>query len=334
MALVFVTGFYKASGRAPNSWTLSSEAMFDTYYTCMIVSFASIRRSDPDALIWLFTNETVPTPFSDHLASLGVEVKSCDTNYQTNTSVIQSHPGCLYLMDVLNFISQNGVPQSAGGVVFIDPDTVVRQSLAPLEEELQNFPVVAYDIGMEPATEWNGQTRASLTSALEAMANPSAHQYVTAYGGEFVAMRTDMLTKMAAYVDEFWQWYIGDGMRLIGPRLTDEHLITVGIASMSETATDASPWIKRIWTADVYSNVDGSEPGIPIWHLPSEKRRGFQRLFDSWVASQGFNELSDLAFISLVDKEIRLPPTSGQPAWRRMYGRTRSQIKGLVSKFL
>jgi len=334
MALVFVTGFYKAAGRAPNSWTLTSNAMFNTYYKCMIVSFASIRRSAPDALIWLFTNGDIPAPFNDHLMSLGVEVKSCDTTYQTNTAVIQSHPGCLYLMDVLNFISQNGVPLSARGVVFLDPDTVIRQSLAPLEDELQNFPLVAYDMGIEPTAEWNGQTRASLTAALKAMASPSTHQCVTAYGGEFVALRPDMLAKMAAHVDEFWQWYIADGMGLIGPGLTDEHLITVGIASMADPVTDASPWIKRIWTADVYSNVDGSESGIPIWHLPSEKRRGFQRLFDSWVASRGFNELSDPAFISLVDREIRLPPTSGQPAWRRKYGRAKSQIKGLISKFL
>ena len=296
----------------------------------MVVSFASIRRAHPEAPLWLCVNEEIAEPFRTELEDIGVEFRYCEPIFQSNPTVTQSHPGCLYLMDTIRMLSQATLPEEVGAVVFIDPDTITRRSLARLVAQVADARLVSYDISEDADIVSNGQSRQSLSAGLSHSSNFSSPEAIRLYGGEFLAVHPGTLASLHLGVQHFWDWFLLEGSDSIGAALTDEHLVSVAIASLGLTPGEGRDWIKRIWNHPSWCNVDGTEQGIPIWHLPAEKKTGLRRLYSRWRREGGFNHLNDHEFGQLLDSEIRLPGPAGPSRGQRIYRQARRKVRSLV----
>jgi len=69
----------------------------------------------------------------------------------------------------------------------------------------------------------------------------------------------------------------------------EAHLLSYVYPFAGYPTDRAKPYVKRIWTnRDNFSNVDGTESQLVLWHLPAEKKRGFIEAFISYrqVAGQ------------------------------------------------
>jgi hypothetical protein len=151
------------------------------------------------------------------------------------------------------------------------------------------------------------------------------------YGGEFYALNVKSLPKLSAHIDEFWTWMKTEGIKTFGDNLTEEHVMSVALALNGGQVHDASRMVKRIWTAAVFSTVDGSESAIPVWHLPSEKKKGFVKLYQYWMKHDGFIKLSDDDFRRLVDQFIPLHVGGREYPGRTILLRLRDAAKVIVT---
>lgn len=329
--ILFATAFYHSSGKAPNAWTLSERAKLEMYYRCMVVCYASIRRLYPGARLVLFSNRELPEPFNGQLRSLGVVTEACGERYVGDRTFNNGFPGCLYTLDVLDALAKSP-PEGIGTLVLIDSDCIVRRRLEGLEAPGgESVSLHAYEPGYPTNMLANGQSRASLTLALGYMSNRLVPSPVPLYGGEFLIAPIKSLPRLAENVERFWTWMGTQGKEIFSDQLTEEHVLSVALADGELDVRSTTRDVKRIWTADAFSTVDGNEAAIAIWHLPAEKKKGFARLYKYCQRHGGFADLSDAEFFALVDEAVPLQRRSRAYPGRQMALRLRNAARLLVT---
>ena len=329
---LFATAFYHAKGRSPNAWTLSDRAKLDMYYRCMVVCYASLRRFHPEAQLGLFTNRELPEPFNAQLRSLNVVTRICGDRYTVDTAFTNGFPGCLLTLDVIAHLAENSSGEFKS-LVMIDSDCVVRRKvdalLAALNDDVKV--VHAYEPGYPVNMVANGQSRASLTLALSYSLQRVIEQPIPLYGGEFFAISAEMIPLLARRIERFWYWMRTEGVGTFGHELTEEHVMSIVLSEPGQTIRAADRYVKRLWTAVNYSTINGDEDDIAIWHLPSEKKKGFVTLYRYWIKNGGFDKLDDHAFRRLVDKAIPLAErkrAQGRIVYRRFRDAARVLLTG------
>jgi len=329
--VLFGTAFYHSSGKAPNGWTLSESAKFKMYYRCMVVCYASVRRSYPEARLVLYSNRELPEPFNSQLAALGVITEACGERYVNDPAFSNNFPGCLYTLDVIETLAKSP-PLGIDTVVLLDSDCVIRTRLDRLEAVAQGTGrVYAYEPGFSVNMLANGQSRASLTLALSYFMNRLIHEPIPLYGGEFFAAPIKLLHRVSKNIECFWDWMKEEGVGTFGSLLTEEHVLSVALADPGIEVLSKTCNVKRVWTADTFSTVDGAETTIPVWHLPSEKKRGFRVLYKYCQRHGGFMHLSDGDFLALVDEAFPLQQRSRHYPGKQMQLRLRSAARLLVT---
>ena len=330
-SLMFATAFYHAKGRSPNAWTFSEQSKLNMYYRCMVVCYASLRRIYAEATLSLFTNRELPEPFYGQLKLLGVNTVYCTSRYVDDTAFKNGFPGCLYTLDVIEYLSKQQCDFSK--LILLDSDCVVRNRLDGMLDALESEEDAsyAYEPGYPVNMVANGQSRATLTLALSYFSGQMVMNPIPLYGGEFYALNTKTLPGLAAHIDSFWTWMKTEGIKTFGDDLTEEHVMSVALAQYGGKVHDASGLVKRIWTASVFSTVDDSESAIPVWHLPSEKKKGFVKLYQYWMAQDGYGKLSDDDFRRLVDQFIPLHVGGRKYPGRTILLRFRDAAKVMVT---
>lgn len=323
--VLIATAFYHAQGKSPNAWTLSDSAKFSMYYRCMVVCYASLRRAHPATSLVLFTNRELPEPFRSQLVSLQVQTLNCPDRYVSDPAVENNFPGCLYTLDVLDYLTTT-TELKFDTLLLIDNDCVLRGRLDPLFELVRHTQAVfAYSSGYPVNNTANGHSRASLTLALAYLEGDAPRAPLPLYGGEFLAAPAAALPALVAEQRRFWNWMKHTGIGLFGRTMTEEHVLSVALALYPDVVDDAAPYVKRIWTTDHFCTVTGEEPGIALWHLPSEKKRGLARLYQLWCKRGGFEGWDDTRFATEVDRCIPLQSSTG-PRWLRQRLRTAAKV--------
>lgn len=326
-SLLFATAFYHAAGRSPNAWTLSERSKLDMYYRCMVVCYASIRRLYPEAQLALFTNRVLPEPFNGQLKSLAVSTVLCASRYVDDTAFTNGFPGCLFTLDVIEHLAQQHSEFSY--LILLDSDCIMRGRLDKLADA--DEAIIAYEPGYQTNKVTNGQSRASLTLALSYFKGQMVAPPIPFYGGEFYCLPGKSLPGLATRIASFWDWMKTTGISTFGDNLTEEHVMSVVLAQSGEAVLSAAALTKRIWTAAAFCTVDGSESGIPVWHLPSEKKKGFVNLYKYWLDHKGFGAMNDTQFRRLIDDLIPLQVGGPKYPGRNALLRLRSTAKVLVT---
>jgi hypothetical protein len=330
--VMFATAFYYSAGKAPNAWTLSENSKLAMYYRCMVVCYASLRRLYPEATLVLFSNRELPEPFNAQLKSLEVATELCGNHYVGDSNFSNGFPGCLFTLDVIETLA-NKPPPNIKALVLIDSDCVARLRMDPMLADLagKGKNIYAYPPGYPVTMLANGQSRASLTLALSYLSNRLIANPIPLYGGEFLGIAIKELPHVAKNIETFWTWMKAQGTEIFGRELTEEHVLSVALADPEMLVRSDAQLVKRIWTADVFSTVDGSENGIAIWHLPAEKKKGFSRLYQYCQRHGGFSHLEDTEFLALVDKLIPLQHRNQNYPGKKLILRLRNTARTLVT---
>ena len=98
-------------------------------------------------------------------------------------------------------------------------------------------------------------------------------------------------------------------------KLTEEaHFLSTLYYRLGCTNNIADEYIKRMWTALQCDNVEKKDGNLPIWHLPAEKKYGFEKLF-AWFADN--ENITREDYLRMSDRVIGVSGSRSMRALRR-----------------
>jgi hypothetical protein len=134
-------------------------------------------------------------------------------------------------------------------------------------------------------------------------------------GGEIFAATQGEVNKLGEQVDHVWPRVLADDDD--APK-EEAHLLSILYALNQYAIGTANAFIKRMWTTFKHNNVSTSDVDLAIWHLPSEKKSGFHRLFSKLkVGGEDYRDLVALGFNSDGYKSTMGIPRRNPAKWVR-----------------
>ena len=267
------------------------------YWRCILAFYAtslSHNRNFPHAL---FTNASPPVIDGIDLKKVldrwGVELIDLPITHRLSKSRVQEWGNQFYILDILNYIAETKRWPSC---IILDADVVWTSKADDIRRSIERFGVLTYVHDLDAYAEGqpiNGVTRKQLARFASAH-DTKEHQTLVYCGGEIYAATLEETISVAERAQRLWLDLIrGDGEL---PR-EEAHLLSVIYAIHGYQLGTADQYIKRMWTTLKHNTVVPSDFNLTLWHLPAEKRTGFNDLFDYMqkrgvaIASNGPSDL-------------------------------------------
>ncbi|MFC1705407.1 hypothetical protein ACFL59_01125 [Planctomycetota bacterium] len=328
------TAFYRTKGTSPNLRAFSNEMRIRSYYQCMVVFFATARRFCSNEALVLFANDPIPPKYKVHLDRVGVSVVVVPAHeivYCSDSEITNQFPGCLFTLDVIRFFSRSQLHEEYASLLLFDSDCFFIDGLDDLigslvdNGQVAGIPLDGY--GVNHCV--NGQTRASLSLLLAGMSQESDVRLLRYYGGEFYGFASSLADVLSEEIGRCFA-YVKSKVGVFGNTYTEEHIMSLVMnlrGDMLYAGSDRA--IKRVWTADNYSNVDGTESSYSVLHLPAGKDKFFKNVFGRIEKAPLF--LSEIPNNALRDLVMAHIESSAAPSIRRML---KNSIKGIAKRLL
>ncbi|MGI4816339.1 MAG: hypothetical protein ACRYGG_23805 [Janthinobacterium lividum] len=300
------TDFPQVGGRS------DSTGFQAVYWRCIACFFASSAKANPTAKHAFFTNTVVPTIDGVCIQSvfdaLEVEVINLPIMSRLPKNSVSSWGNQFYILDVIRYAASHFAD---GRLIVLDSDCVLTRDTSELERAVEENQVLSYTLYEDQPRDYrvNGVTRPEMAQIANSVFGLNV-DFVPYSGGEIFAATISACKLMIPYVERLWAYTIVPGQRLF-PR-EEALFLSIIYAAMFIRDRTANSFIKRMWTTLSYSNVSAADVSLPIWHLPAEKRSGFQRLFKEIFENRNkFDSLEDAAdLLTLYQRTMGIPRRS------------------------
>jgi len=285
------------------------------YWRTIAVLCASIRRSSISGLdIIVCTNEPPSSEISSMLDEFGVSFISPAFSFRAPDGMAPLFSGAFYLFDCMNYCSRN---LSCDDIfMFVDPDCLAMKGFAVIREYCDQWPLIGYELSIDKGQSVNGCSRNDLLAFLKTIEDSHHVQPPTYFGGEFFVAAGEALRDICSLVDRVWKI---NKENFQSGRIflkTEEHVLSAALALSPDRVGTGNAIVKRMWTRPSFRNVASADRALLIWHLPAEKRYGFQQLFYLIeLDTKNLTSLNDDQFEDLVAKLVRLEPSFREKVW-------------------
>lgn len=279
----------------PNQRSRSRGDPADPYFRSMLVTFASLRRFNETTQLTLVTNASPPTPYAAQLSKLGVHIRLVPFDHRPSPGFSDRFTASLYLLDALDHLN-------AAVSVLIDPDILCIRPLGDMLSRADGS-VGVLQINSTPDEDINGLTRRQSGELHALLGEPQ--DCPIHFGGEFYLIPIRHLKTLQIRSRAAWALALERHTMGRSKFWTEEHVLSFALRGVP--MAELGDFVRRIWTAHSFRQVDGTERDLTLWHLPAEKDRGFAAIYlaavdrDSW-----FWTLSDDAFRDLVGTAMGL----------------------------
>jgi hypothetical protein len=258
------------STQSPNIRAVSDLDTVASYHRAIVVTFASVRRWNPHLSLALVTDCEPPGSVADTLSALDVQVLETKFEHRPPDGFWPRFNASLYTIDVMAMLAHTAAP--ADRILLLDPDVLCVGELTPVLDAIKDTRILVYPTGFPDDEKSQG------LSALDAVPlhrelDPDLQAPPTHYGGELYGFTPAGALPLLQRADDAWQLALANWARGQRYFVTEEHLLNYALRRVP--LADATIFIRRIWTAPVYRTVKGDEGALLLWHLPSEKDRGF-----------------------------------------------------------
>lgn len=247
----------------------------DTYLVSSLVTFASMRRWNPEVELQFVTTIEPAFPWRNRFESIGVEIRHVPFNHLPPQGFAKTFLGSLYLLDVLE-------SSDSEYLAIVDPDVFC---VGPLGAVINaSAPLRALNISSPRGVRINGLAPEEADEIHLGLGEFRVVDFH--YGGEFYGIPKSMKGHVQSRVDRAWANTLDRWSQGLTYFTTEEHVLNFAFADSE--VSPAEDFIQRIWTAHSFRTVSGQENDLLLWHLPAEKDRGFRRLYravldvDSW----------------------------------------------------
>jgi hypothetical protein len=262
----------------------SSEAFQAVYWRCVAVFFATSFRQQPAVRHVLFTNvEDLPVvdglDLEALLERLGVHVIRLPLTFATPSGYYHAWRNQFYAFDILRYLRDD--LREDDSAVVLDSDCVWIAGAGPMQEALQRDRVLTYVHPYPPEWPVNGLTRTQMSQVASRLAGVDIPQPLIYCGGELVAATGAELTRITSEVELTWRGLM-DLHRQREPVFTEEgQTLSYVYDKLGYPLGNGSPFVRRIWTGSLgaHNTAHPDDRGLVVWHLPTEKRFGIDRLF-------------------------------------------------------
>ncbi|MGZ8216725.1 hypothetical protein [Methylomagnum sp.] len=262
------------------------------YWRCLFCLFESSHRLNEDVRHILFVNKA-PPDFIDGIdiarliRAFRIEVVILDRFTRPPKDTFTAWNTQFIVLDVIDWLADHTAVDDA--VLILDGDCVFQRPIgAEFLADLDREGALLYSLDYSPEHSINGLSRrqlADLSQDYDASLKLTEFVY---NGGEFICVMGRELRRIGSRARAAYHISLDRAARGLPKFCEEAHLLSHVYHALGYRTHTGNAYIKRIWTnRGVYSNVDGTELGLTIWHLPAEKKRGFITLFRSLEKMDG-----------------------------------------------
>jgi hypothetical protein len=278
-----VIPFAQIDAYNPNLDSKSASSSVETYFQCIVVAFASLRRWNPKLSLQLTTNLPIKESYTNFLSKFEVEIKIVDYTFNPPEEFGNTFRGCFFLFDA--------IAAEEDDVLFIDPDVYCIGEI-PLEIFL-NEQFGALILGFPDDKNINGLTPFQARKIIAEIGSYPAIVDHKHYGGEAIFVPSKLRGVFIQEINEIWGKNIAAAIRGEPFLTTEEHIISLILSNYKVTNLDSV--VLRIWTTIKYGRVEGgllSSSGKSLWHLPAEKSYGFKTAYHLLLEGKLYQDIS------------------------------------------
>ena len=291
------------------------------YWKCIYDFFMSAFLTQKNTEYWLFTNvKAFPGPddmngldlkefFDEH----SVHIIEQELSAQTPKDWFGEWRNQFYVYDILRYMMSH----TDGRMIVFDSDILFRKDISDLFDVIEQYGAVGYALGDPDDIVKNGTSNNDMTLLYEKYYGEKPADTVRYRGGEFIALTRDMAETVVKEFEYLWplnyaQYEKGE------TKLTEEaHFLSMIYARLGITNTLGNDCIRRIWTAAKFDTVIKSDEDLAMWHLPAEKKYGFDKLY-GWLREAPRTKDEYLAYLS---KVMMIPGSKALRKLRRGFKR-------------
>ena len=281
---------------------VSSSAVFqDVYWRCVTCFFDSSIRKNAGVPHYLFTNTDLPVIDGVDLAQLfqwwKIQIIPLPITYRLPRGAAKSWGNQFYILDIIKYLAKHRLSDE---IIVLDCDCIWRGPVTSVSDAILHYGCLTYTLDQDHYgwdAKINGVTRQELARALhewagecgidvaDGVSNATKLHY---HGGEIFAATRDVCCDLAAMIDPFWDWCLKTGPDHSAVE-EEAHFLSILYGLHGYSAYTANPFVKRMWTTFRVNNVEQSDLELVIWHLPAEKRSGFDRFFGQMTGGRVVN---------------------------------------------
>lgn len=279
-----VIPFAQVAALNPNLPDLNPSSTLQSYFKCIAVSCHSFRMNNPNMKIILITNQKLEGEIKSILLALNVDTIITPFSFNPPAEFGGMFKGCFYFFDALKVLQEDSL--------IVDPDVICLGNLKHMSDGLNDKIAVFYP-NFHPEKSINGISPSAAADIFKGYKKDYKVLHPKHVGGEAIFFPKDTISRFNAEVSQFWEWNVSQAAKNLPFLTTEEHILTCIIG---DTDCDTlSGYISRIWTTRTYKDIEGEEKDpdrLILWHLPSEKNKGFRRIYDDNFKSS--NDLRNL----------------------------------------
>jgi hypothetical protein len=309
----------------PQLLDVSASKRRQVYWQCTAVFFATSVRCNPTAHHILYTNDQgdatwAGVDFRQFLNTLGVEIKTLAfESFRPPAHFVTEFRNAFYKLDVLRSLSQ---PEAGPYSLLLDSDCVWTRPAPALTRVVQSDTLLLLDAEPDslPDTKIHGLSRRDMGNLYKELDPTYPVAVPIHFGGEIIGGSRQRLAEVVEQLDATWKQVVRD-YPVSPPTFRsnrnifdgDEYVTSFVYNRLPTPWSDASPYIRRIWTSYRNTNVRHSDTLLPLWHLPNEKTQGLPVLSCKVVdRSSQFWKLPPEALANYLGNYLGIP----HPIWR------------------
>ncbi|MEO5893411.1 MAG: hypothetical protein ABIQ31_24375 [Ferruginibacter sp.] len=298
------THFPSAKG---NSADLSVQQV---YWRCVCSFFFCARYYNPEAKLVLFSNQgSLPlidqVSVGELLQKLNVHFYITPFEYVTPAGYYGEWRNQFYEFSIFKFITRHPDFNEKDNFLLLDSDCIIKDDLSQLFRSVKEQKCITYKIDYEVQKKINGNSRADMKGIFEELLPAKLDHFPDYHGGEFFAATIKTVALLVEDFYKVWEQLLRRHSKGLQKLNEEAHVLSYLFYKNGFEGGQANAFVKRLWTdPTTFRNVELQDASLLIWHLPAEKRKGFNRFF-SWLQSINF----DFHFINSGTFQRRLQKT-------------------------
>ncbi len=295
----------------------SSQSHQNIYWRCLLLFFATSRRFNKHEKHVLFTNVThLPEvdgqQIRDTLVDLQVDIIYTDFKYKTPKGYFELFQNQFYEFSILEYIVENNKNPDDNYLV-LDSDCIFLRSARELFNEAKERGFLSFEDDCTTELVIHGLSRKDMKSLYEDLLNERVDEIPGYHLGEFLLASVKNINVIFSGFLELWPELLRRHRAGL-PKFNEEaQTLSFLYYKNNFKASTSKTLMRRIWTNPVfYRDVEPTDIGVAIWHLPAEKQFGLSDLYQIIInksADYG-SLLSNEAYLSLVQKVLGIPGLS------------------------
>lgn len=295
------------------------------YYAAIELAFRTYRRWLPEARILLVSDAEPPKSTRNQLDDVEAEWLEAPFDSRTPVPLGPTFQSSLYTIDAINALVQAATTDDEP-LLLLDPDCLAVRPLAALAARATQR-IGAYPLNFAPEYVSNGLS-GTQAAVLHTKLNPQLHGVPPYFGGEYYGFTRNLMLPIQERIRGALQLSVALA-REGQPRFsTEEHIMNYALRGVDVDVVDDS--VRRIWTAPTHRTVTGDEGSLTLWHLPSEKDRGFPRALQAARERESWFYSDESTFRRHMGKLLGL---GRRPPSRFVYDTVAREARGIQSRW-